>query len=206
VSDEDPDFTDVDEPGRVAAGSWSDWWALAANVATTLGLIGAVWAGYFVYTEYRDRREMTLAAQTIDLIDAWEERGYRAAYAKLRDATRGFFDALPAADRPTATTDANARQNLEARFYRGFFADAANVTAFEQVRYFFNRLDLCLQSNLCSTEIAKTFFDDTIGTFLDCFGGYLAAEAAVAGREEQLAMFRQRFSLPSKACLERNAP
>jgi len=184
--------------------SWSspETWSLLANVVTVFGLVFALAAAVFAWFEYSDRRNMAQDEQTIGLIDAWEERGYRVAYGHIRNVTRNFYSALPEADWRSVQTNQTARENMESRFYRGFFGEDANVKAFEQVRYFFNRLQLCLQAGLCSQELARTFFDDTAGTFLDCFGGYLDAEAALAGREDVLAKYRELFSQPKKLCMQ----
>mgnify|MGYP000194573399 CR=1 FL=1 len=46
-----------------------------------------------------------------------------------------------------------------------------NADAFGEVVYFFNRLGLCVEAALCSRKTAEIFFEDSLDSFLEVFGG-----------------------------------
>jgi hypothetical protein len=181
-------------------------WSLIANLVTIVSLLLALAAGLLAWLEYRDRREEALATRTLEFISTWDERGYRRPYSLLRDQRKIFFDSLSQADRLAAHNDARARSNVYFHFYSAFFKNEQNEEAFNQVKFFFNMLSLCLEANLCSKNISKTFFDDTIKTFLDCFGVYLEEEALVTGAASSVVQLRYLLSLESGACFYDSAP
>ncbi|WP_186398823.1 hypothetical protein [Stappia sp. P2PMeth1] len=173
---------------------------------TIISLLLALAAGLLAWFEYRDRREEALATRTLEFISTWDERGYRKPYSLLRDERKSFFDSLSQVDRRASHTDARARSNIYFRFYHNFFKEKRNEEAFNQVKFFFNMLSLCLEANLCSKNITKTFFDDTIRTFLDCFGGYLEEEALVTGATSSVIQLRHLLSLESGTCFYDSTP
>lgn len=120
--------------------------------------------------EYRQRGHMAQAQQTMAMIDVWELRGARKAFRELSWELEKMIEAsVSDADREAAREDSRSRNRLRMNLSRRVLADDAQSKNFEEVVYFFTRLSLCIEAELCDADAAKTFFGDTLDSFMLIF-------------------------------------
>ena len=153
------------------------WSALSGFLAVTgavVGVVGIVFAGY----QYLRQVEADRAEQTLNLIDIWETRGYREDFKGLRDGVQNFLSKVPPADLEAARQNALVSRNLRDRLLSEVLGTEENQERLNDVIYFFNRLGLCIEADLCSRETAAIFFDDSLTNFLSHF------EPVISSRRE----------------------
>lgn len=165
-------------------------WQGLSNIVTTLGVLGLLFAG----VQYWQAREEGRAAETLNLIDIWETRGYDDDFAKLRAAVTEFMAAVPEADMAAVATNARAAENLRTKMYRQVLGQPELEAAFERVVYFYNRLGLCVQANLCSTRTARIFFAEPFAAFRSNFASRIESDsAALPGYANGLDLLAERI-------------
>lgn len=147
--------------------SWR--WEAIGGFVSVLGVIAALFGIY----EYYQRVEATRASETLALIDIWETRGARDAYGRLSGEVAAQFAAVPKADMDAAGRDERLASRVTGKVATRVLETGENAKAFEDVVYFFNRLGLCVEAKLCSGHTAEIFFDDTLTSFLNVFGGQI---------------------------------
>ena len=140
-------------------------WEAMGSIASVLGFVGVLFAVY----QYFQQIEAERAREALEMIEIWETRGYRDAFNILKDDVITFLDKVPEADKAKADENPMAANNLQASMYRDIFSKEGNDQRFEDVIYYFNRLGLCVEANLCSVRTASVFFDDTLIHFLSGF-------------------------------------
>jgi len=171
---------------------------IAIAVATQFagGLIAIATAGSLALAtiEYTRQGRAERAAETIRMVDRWEhpETGALQAYQSLRDR---FMTTISNLDPDQAL--AISKQEVGAR------SDAINVLAsrvvrqpgaereFESVVYFFNRLSLCVDAELCDAKTSAIFFEDTLNTFIANFKGQIKERQVI---DPHFAMATTRLS------------
>lgn len=130
--------------------------------------------------EYKDQGEAERAKATLALVDKWSE-GPLTAFSVLDDAISKGIDGLT----PEAVASLNAGEapadsgegtvelailKMGARAAR----DPDVMNALVEVEFFFNRLAVCVEANLCSRHAAKAFFGDTVASLLATYGEAMA--------------------------------
>lgn len=151
-----------------------DRWEALGNLSALLGVVGLLVAGGFGAFEYRDRKQTERAAETLRMIEIWEERGAQKAYFALAQELEQMLIQIPEDQRTDPENAQRLRANLPRRAIR-----AAPPGAYDEVVYFFTRLSLCIEANLCSAPVAATFFDDSLAGFLDWFSVEIARRREV---------------------------
>lgn len=162
---------------RVRAETWEIWSQAVTTAGILIALAGACWVIFEYYSNAADERNR----YTFRLIDSWERQNYKAAYSALRDRYTTYLQQLPKEQRDLAETDETARKNVITKFNASLASDNDPETnnakkEIREVAYFFNKLNLCLDADLCSDESAKIFFNDTVKSFLEVYGPYLLVE------------------------------
>jgi hypothetical protein len=148
-------------------------WELLSNIATAAGIVIAIIGAGWVLFEYRNNQADERNRYTFNLIDSWEKQAYKAAYWDLRESYTGFLAQLPKERVERAETDDGIRRGVIAAFNASLEADSDDKRKIREVAYFFNKLNLCLDADLCAKETATVFFNDTVKSFLEVFGPYL---------------------------------
>ena len=140
----------------------------ALTFSATFAALGGIILGVF---EYHQRGRMVQARETMQQIDVWDrENGARDAYRALARDVALKRATITDEERELASQDADYRKNLSLSVTREILALPENTERLETVVYFFNRLSLCVQADLCDVKSAQVFFDDTLISFLDVFG------------------------------------
>ncbi|GAB5461023.1 DUF4760 domain-containing protein [Hoeflea alexandrii] len=141
-------------------------WEAFSYFITTLGALGIVLGVY----QYVQQLEANRARETLAMIEIWETRGYREDFDALSRDMVAYWDNVPKQDIELAKANQRAAANLRKAFFREMIdKSAANMKRFDRVVYFFNRLGLCIEAQLCSPYTARVFFEDTITAFLSNF-------------------------------------
>lgn len=178
--------------GKVAGFlSSSKGWETLSHAATTLGGIGL----FFGVLQYYDGLEANRASETLQLSDLWETRGYREDFGVLRDDVIRLTNAVPQEDLAQADSNQHASDNLRRRIATAVLAIDGNSDRFERIVYFFNRLGLCVEARLCSSETANLFFNDPISGFASYF------EPEIVATRQQMPGYAEGLCLLSARCL-----
>lgn len=153
------------EPRFLFIEAW--WWEALGGFLSVVGVLAALF-GIF---EYKQRVEASKASETLALIDVWETRGAREAFDRLSGEIAAGFADVPAADMAAAAKDPAVARVVSDKVATIVLREEKNADAFGEVVYFFNRLGLCVEAALCSRKTAEIFFEDSLDSFLDVFGG-----------------------------------
>jgi len=131
-----------------------------AGVAAAIGVTVAA-------LQYLDAQKTERASRTIELIDRWERPVFGAlhAYRRLGEDFQVAFEAKGAEDLAKLSPEAAMDHLRQAALQRPFAAHD-----FDEVVYFFTRLSLCVEAEVCDAKTAKSFFEDTLTSFLENFG------------------------------------
>lgn len=141
-------------------------WESFVGFSALVAVIAAIAGGAFAIFEYNDRKQTARAAETLRMIEIWEERGAQEAYFALAGALETMLLELPPEERNNPANAERLRTNLPRRAIR-----SAPPGSYDEVVYYFTRLSLCIEASLCSAKVAATFFDDSLAGFLDWFSG-----------------------------------
>lgn len=155
-------------------GATAEGWQLSSNIVTTAGIllaiIGAGWVIFEYYSNAADERNR----YTFRLIDSWERQNYKSSYSDLRELYAAYLTQLPEEQRQLAETKDIARENVIGGFNKTLASNNDAKRKIRDVAYFFNKLNLCLDADLCSDETATIFFNDTVKSFFEVFKPYLS--------------------------------
>lgn len=137
----------------------------AGGLITGVAGVGTLLLGVI---EYRDQAETARAAETIHMIDRWEDRntGILAAYQSLSRRVTEVLRTRPAATEPGQSPD-----EVVASLVSAVLDQDGAREEFEKVVYFFSRLELCVEARQCDERTSAIFFSDTVDTFMRNFRG-----------------------------------
>jgi len=137
------------------------------SLATVLGIISGMWAVYLFVQQI----EATRAEKTLELVEFWADGPARSAYRRLDAEMSDLIDAMSDQDRAEVAA-ASEEERAEKRQQLGLkAAQNQDVSeALEEVEFFFNRLAVCVDTQLCSRYVAQAFFKDTLETLLGAYG------------------------------------
>ena len=137
------------------------------SLATILGIISGMWAVYL----YVQQIEAARAEKTLELVEVWSNGPARSAYRRLDAEMSGLIDAMSDQDRAEVAA-ASTEERIEKRQQLGLKAIQNHEVfdALEEVEFFFNRLAICVDTQLCSRYVAEAFFKDTLETLLAAYG------------------------------------
>lgn len=138
-------------------------WAGVEALAAAIGVLALLIGGSFAVLEYLDRQRAARAAETLDMIEIWETRGAQDAYLVLSAALAKRLEALSDEELDPARTAV-----LQSNLARRVFAETG-LEPYEAVDRYFTRLALCIEAKLCDEAVARTFFDDTVRSFVQWF-------------------------------------
>lgn len=132
--------------------------AFAAICGVVLGIL-----------EYQQRQDLNRASNTMAQIEYWDGSGPREAYHALNTEVVAFFARVGERQVAEARTDLGKADNLRRETLRAVMAMPEASRQLEDVVYFFSRLSLCIEAQLCDRATAKVFFEDTLISFLSIF-------------------------------------
>lgn len=144
-------------------------WDSLGGMVAVIGMFGIL----FGVWEYRQQGEAARARETLQYIEIWETRGSRGAYQLLSGEVETLLLQISQADKIEVADDSNARQKLYEGISRRILRKQENISAFIDTEYFFTRLALCIEANLCSEKVAQVFFEDTLDSFIEVFGSQI---------------------------------
>lgn len=134
-------------------------------MVTILGVLGV---GFAVF-QYMQTQEAGRAKETLAMIEIWETRGYSKSFKDLGGQVQAFLKAAPKEDLELASRNDVAAQNLRGAMYERLLSSPDASENFDRAVYFFNRLGLCVEANLCSVTTAEIFFQDSLRGFMSNF-------------------------------------
>ncbi|MBO6717989.1 MAG: hypothetical protein JJ913_08545 [Rhizobiaceae bacterium] len=164
-----------DDGNPFRSSDWRVWsYAWAGFAVRLLIVVG----GVFSVLQYLDTREENRVERTLQLVELWEEPEFQAAQRAV--VTR--LDALNA--QFAELLDKNATEQERLVYFDRLGAAALQTSGgampldefrehFDRLLYFLNRLAYCVDGNLCSKEVADSFFGDFAKSFWAYFGGHL---------------------------------
>ncbi|ABA81546.1 hypothetical protein GQF56_21555 [Rhodobacter sphaeroides] len=142
------------------------WMGLAGSLVKGAAGLAAAGSLFLAAVEYADQGKAARAAETIRLIDRWEETtsGVLTAYRSL-----GQRLTLALAERTPALDGTRPPEELAALLVADVLQQEGAADEFERIVYFFTRLELCIEATLCDEHTAAIFFSDTVDTFMKNF-------------------------------------
>lgn len=166
-------------------------WEGVSYIVTVFGAFGLLFAVY----QYHAAGEAERSKETLALIEIWETRAYSAAFDRLRHKVTEFTASVPDADLDIARNSVQAADNLRRKMYGQVLANPDARADLDKVVYFFNRLGLCVQANLCSFRTAFIFFKDPLEGFMSNFSNYITArQEELPGYANGLLLLEKQFS------------
>lgn len=144
---------------------WSGIQGLVAVLGAILAISGILWG----IIEYRGKLEADRARETLDLLDVWETRGYLEHYRSLDERVQAVLATVPSADIAAAETDPALRAVLYSKTARTVLRSAEARKEFEALIYFFERMQICVDADLCAAKATYLFFEDTVASFVKVF-------------------------------------
>jgi hypothetical protein len=158
--------------------SSADWRMLAYAWAGFLVRVLIILGGIFTVYQYLDAREDNRVEKALELVNLWDQPQYQQAQAAL--ATR--LEELNT--RYASLLGPNPTEAEERIYYRRLGQEAMTAeggsqtlaefrTSFDRIVYFLNRLSFCVDSGICSRDVADAFFKDFAISFWTYFGGYI---------------------------------
>lgn len=168
----------VTPPGKETPFSDGDWRIRLDAWAGLFVRIGLVVGAVFSVYQYLAQREEQRVAQTMRLVELWDESGYqqaqRSVKARLTELNDKYRNLLGQNPTPTEQSIYRRRIGIQAMTAEGGSQPLADFTAdFDRVVYFLNRLSFCVEGNLCSRKMADAYFHDYAVSFWSYFAGYV---------------------------------
>jgi hypothetical protein len=159
-------FTDSD--WRIRVDAW-------AGLFVRIGLVvGAIFSVY----QYLAQREEQRVAQTMHLVELWDQGDYQQAQQSLKARLTGLNEKYSnlLGQNPSQKEQAVYRQRIgiQAMAAEGGSKPLDAFTAdFDKIVYFLNRLAFCVDGGLCSRKMADAYFRDYATSFWSYFAGYI---------------------------------
>lgn len=152
----------------------SRWKFVFEATAAVVGLIGLLWGFY----EYVQRREEGRVGQTLALVQLWEKEGYKASFDKIEGAIADRIDGMDDALKDALATAsekerADARGRIATNVAQQTIGGQAGEVHVDTILYFFTRLAICVESQLCSSGAAHLYFGDMTSSFWCYFQPYV---------------------------------
>jgi hypothetical protein len=162
-------FTDSD--WRIRVDAW-------AGLFVRIGLVvGAIFSVY----QYLAQREEQRVAQTMRMVELWDQGDYQKAQQAIKTRLAGLNEkyANLLGQSPTRTEQSIYRQRIgiQAMSADGGTQPLADFAAdFDRIVYFLNRLSFCVDGGLCSRKMADAYFRDYAVSFWSYFSGYVGKQ------------------------------
>lgn len=157
----------IDEAQEKKLFGVSKWrWEALSSLFAIIGFFSVILAGIWGIYEYTQRVEADKARETLVLIEVWETKGAKDSYNLLASKVSQLLGSL---DIPQDMPEGEKIKNINSKVDQIIMREKVSENAFEEVVYFFNRLALCVEAELCSIKIAKVFYEDTLSSFLVYF-------------------------------------
>lgn len=150
---------------------WSGIQSMVAVFGPVLAVASILWG----IVEYRGKLEADRARETLGLLDVWETRGFLESYRALDEGIEAVLKHAPAADIAAAESDPAIRATLYAKAARTVLQSVEARRDFEAAIYFFERMHICVEANLCAPEATAQFFEDTLTSFAEVYQAPLKA-------------------------------
>ncbi|MEO1554875.1 MAG: hypothetical protein AAFS01_00470 [Pseudomonadota bacterium] len=166
----------------------------ALSYTAALAALAGIGLGIF---EYLQRKDLARARQTMQQIEFWDEQaGPRESYRMLSRKVASVFASVPDSEVAAARLDPEGiGVQLREKIVEIVFREDGMEDAFDDVVYFFSRLSLCVEAQLCDETASKVFFEDTLVSFLDTFEVEIARQAESAtGFGKAVLCLEQRFT------------
>lgn len=139
----------------------------ALSFSATFAAAGGIILGVI---EYNQRSRIIQARETMEQIDIWDNKGARDGYRALSRGVAAEVATLSEKEKSVARDEGGfAFDLLRRNVSRKILTNGKNVENLDKVVYFFTRLGLCVESELCDAKVARVFFDDTLHSFLMVF-------------------------------------
>ena len=133
-------------------------WDGVAGLAALVGVITLCIAGGFTIYELKVHAAASRAKETLHLVEVWETGGFRKSYQSLQGRVALELSKLPEG----VKREVSERPRKDSAVYReisnSILSSEGGRAEFEDLFYFFQRVDVCAQANLCSKEANEIFF------------------------------------------------
>ena len=128
--------------------------------------------------EYQAANERAAIQRSFEMIEQWEDDGYRAAFSNvskqihsLRQEAMDQLDDMPD----------DEREELALNYVKRALSDTAspNNGDIRLVIYFFNKIALCESQSLCQSELLERYFHHSASRFLQYVAGFIENEKQI---------------------------
>lgn len=140
---------------------WDGIQGLLAVVGAALAVGGIIWGVH----EFRGKLEADRARETLNLLEVWETQGYLNNYRSLEKRIQEVLQQVPSQDITAAEKDSRMLSKLYEKVSNSVLGESGAQEEFEDLVYFFERLQICVDANLCSPKATNLFFEDTMASF-----------------------------------------
>lgn len=136
--------------------------------------------------QYREHLETQRVKFSYEHVREWETGGYQAAFENLSQEIRTAEAYAVSVVPEDLEPDARARAQLNVVQNR--LADASDAplgAQMDSLFYFFDKLSVCVDRNLCDADLLEAFFKDNLTRM------WIYSSSFVAKREEEIAGYAQ---------------
>lgn len=163
------------KPQAPARHSWIDIIKTMVSVLSVgAAIIGIVWG----YVQFQKRQEAGRTQQSFALVEMWEKRELSERFNDLQRALETRYRELPA-DQLSALDDMDVKTRILAVGNIGLdvIQSANNRSELEssiaELNYFFTRMEICIETKICSESVSQAFFGDTVSSLWANLNGYV---------------------------------
>jgi len=150
------------------------WMGMAVRVVVVFGAL-------FTVYQFLTAQEQSRVQRAFEMVEMWERPEYQAAQRAVRSRieTLNSRYATILGDQPTSNARAVVMRKIgqEAMTAEGGSLPVAQFREeFDRVVYILNRVAFCVESKLCSREVADAYFGDYAHSFWNYFAGYVEGQ------------------------------
>ena len=163
-------------PQAPARHSWIDVIKTIVSVLSVgAALIGIVWG----YVQFQKRQEAGRTQQSFALVEMWEKRELSERFNDLQRALETRYRELPA-DQLSALEHMDEKTRILAVGNIGLdVIQSANnrlklESSIAELNYFFTRMEICIETKICSESVSQAFFGDTVTSLWANLNGYVS--------------------------------
>lgn len=153
----------------ISVSFWEGIQGVLAVFGAVLAVGGILW-GVF---EFRGKLEAERARETLNLLEVWETKGYLKNYRSLEERLQVTLQEAPPQDIEAAKHDPRMLSALYAKVASLILEKPGAQEEFENLVYFFERLEICVEAKLCSERASDLFFKETMASFALVFNNPL---------------------------------
>lgn len=138
---------------------------VAVNVIVIAGVCGGLY-------QYLDQGAAKRTEQTIQLVNKWDEAGYKDRFERLQDSVSRSLGNLSSSEKQFMLS-ASSRDGERIAWNIGKNSiDNDRVKDVDEIFYFLNKLSICIEYSMCSRSASDAFLYESARSFWAYFGWF----------------------------------